>query len=79
MDRLTRLQAVRDRLADAIAECESARDLAGLSKEYRQTLAEIDSLESGRKEVNRVDEIAQRRAASRPTGAKAAGGADSVG
>ena len=78
MDRLTRLQDTRDRLADAIKDCDSARDLAGLSREYRQCLAEIELLEPSNKEVSRVDEIARRRAA-RSTGTPDQGDADGTG
>lgn len=74
MNRLTRLQATRDRLADALAQCDSDRDLAGLSREYRMVLAEIDALQPGREEVSTVDEIARRRAA-RSAGAEDPGGA----
>ena len=60
--RLDRLIATRDRLVAALAECESSRDLPALSREYRQTLAEIDSLhtEDG---LDVVDQLAKRRTA----------------
>ncbi len=41
--RLPRLIDTRDRLQAAIAACKSPRDLPALSREYRMTLAEIDS------------------------------------
>ena len=60
--RADRLTAVRDRLAAALADCESSRDLPGLSREYRHVMAEIDSLhtEDG---LDVVDQLAKRRTA----------------
>jgi len=40
-DRVARLVEVRDALAQAIADCESKRDLAALSREYRAVMAEL--------------------------------------
>lgn len=56
------LIALRDQLADAIADQPGARDLASLSKQLREVLEEIDEL-SGGKEVSHADELRQRRAA----------------
>jgi len=65
-DRVARLVAVRDALATAIAECESKRDLAALSREYRAVLAELESLAPQKEKQSRgVDEIGRRRAARR--------------
>lgn len=60
-DRIFRLWATRDRLNTALNECESARDLAALSREYRLTLAELDELAPTAEEVSAVDEISERR------------------
>lgn len=69
-DRLSTLVAMRARLAAAIDQCESMRDLAALSREYRAVLAEIAVLEPPKRVGDAVDEIAQRRAARRPGAAK---------
>ena len=45
MNRLERLIDLRDRLAASISTCESNRDLAALSRQYRETLKEIEELE----------------------------------
>lgn len=64
--RAARLITVRDQLAAAITECDSKRDLAALSREYRAVLTELDALQPVQKEVTRgVDEIGRRRAARR--------------
>ena len=65
-DRVARLVAVRDAIEKAIAECESKRDLAALSREYRAVLAELESLAPVKEKRSRgVDEIGRRRAARR--------------
>lgn len=55
-DRLTRLLALRDKLEEAINECDSKRDLAALSRQYRETLKEIEEIEGAEDET---DEIAK--------------------
>jgi hypothetical protein len=72
VDRLTRLTDTRDRLAEAIAGCDSNRDLAALSREYRQVLAELDAVQPV-KEVDLADELNKRRAAKRKSVAKGSG------
>lgn len=62
-DRIFRLRATRDRLNAALDQCESARDLAALSREYRLTLAELDELTPTSEEASAVDEISERRTA----------------
>lgn len=59
-DRAARLIAVRELLEAAIAGCESARDLPGLSREYRLVLAEIDATHTPT-EADIVDQLAARR------------------
>ena len=46
-DRLLALKELRDILAANIVACESPRDLAALSRQYRETLREIAELEGG--------------------------------
>lgn len=63
-DRLAALRCLRDRLADEIEQCESSRDVAALSRQLRDTLAEIDALGTGAvrtKEDQLADELARRR------------------
>lgn len=54
-DRLEQLKQLSKILANAIDTCESMRDMAALSRQYRETLREIDALENG-EDAN--DEIA---------------------
>ena len=67
--RIDRLNELRDTLESSIANCESLRDLAALSREYRAVMAEIDQLRPAEKKGDAVDEIAQRRAARRSSAA----------
>lgn len=46
-DRLEQLKQLAKILAENIDMCDSMRDLASLSRQYRETLAEIDVLENG--------------------------------
>jgi len=59
--RLDRLIATRDKLAIALADDPSQRDLPALSREYRMVLAEIDSLNTKDDEADVVDQLAARR------------------
>ena len=61
--RLDRLIATRDKLAIALADDPSQRDLPALSREYRMVLAEIDSLNTKDDEADVVDQLAARRGA----------------
>ena len=67
--RLDRLNTLRDTIEVSIANCESLRDLASLSREYRAVMAEIEQLRPAEKKGDAVDEIAQRRAARRSSAA----------
>lgn len=79
-DRVTRLVAVRDALETAIAVCESKRDLAALSREYRAVLAELETLApQEEKRSGGVDEIGRRRAAKRRARAADSGDTGSAG
>ncbi len=65
-DRLAALRCLRDRLAAEIEQCASSRDVAALSRQFRDTLAEIDVLGTGvarTKEDEIADELARRRSA----------------
>jgi len=61
-DRLKALQALRDVIAERIAESESARDVAALSGQLTQILKQIEELDknAGAK-MSKVDELASRR------------------
>lgn len=67
--RLERLVALRDRLETAIDECESMRDLAALSRQYRETLREIEELDGGNRSVDEIGEILAMRDAHGEPGA----------
>ena len=57
MDRLDRLIELRDILDAAISECDSKRDLAALSRQYRETLKEIEQIEGGEQANDEIGEI----------------------
>jgi hypothetical protein len=59
--RLDRLIATRDKLAVALADDPSQRDLPALSREYRMVLAEIDSINGKDGEPDVVDQLTARR------------------
>lgn len=61
IDRLEALKALADTLADAINSCESMRDMASLSRQYRETVREIDLIEGGDSDENEVALIIRRR------------------
>lgn len=46
-ERVESLKELADILAQSIEECDSKRDLAALSRQYRDTLREIDEIEGG--------------------------------
>lgn len=46
-DRLEMLKNLAAILASEIDECESARDLAALARQYRETIREVDAIENG--------------------------------
>ena len=43
-DRRKTLEALRDKLAASIQDCESGRDVAALSKRLMEVMAELDSM-----------------------------------
>jgi hypothetical protein len=64
-DRLDTLRALRDRLAREIHQSGSARDVAALSRQLRETLAEVDRLGAKTtitQEDTTFDELSRRRA-----------------
>lgn len=46
-DRLEMLKNLAAILAAEIDSCESARDLAALARQYRETIREVDAIENG--------------------------------
>lgn len=72
-NRVDALIALRDTIAVSIENCESLRDLASLSREYRAVMAELADLAPPEKKGDAIDEIAQRRAARRSTSTKSTG------
>lgn len=59
--RLVQLRALLEQLAAAIDEQPGARDLASLSKQYRETLAEIEGIEGTADDGDEISEILQSR------------------
>ena len=68
-NRLTRLKELRDRLEAAIEECESMRDLAAISKQYRETIREIEEIEGIDKEDDEIEDLIAEREADGKSGA----------
>ena len=56
-DRLNRLVALRNKLSDAIDECDSKRDLAALARQYRETLKEIEEIEGTGNDESEIDKL----------------------
>jgi hypothetical protein len=71
-DRRASLEALRDVLAETIADAEPS-NVASLAKQLRETLAELDGLEGG-EEDDAVDELAARRPGSSEVPARTARG-----
>lgn len=69
MSRLDRLIELRDVLEAAITECDSKRDLAALSKQYRETLKDIEEIEGTVQDGDEISEILAERAADGKSGA----------
>ena len=55
--RLDQLKNLAEILADKINDDPGARDLAGLSKQYRETLKEIEELEGSDGSEDEIDSI----------------------
>ena len=69
MSRLDRLIGLRDILEAAISECDSKRDLAALSRQYRETLKDIEEIEGGAGQDDEIGEILGSREADGKPGA----------
>ena len=67
-DRLTQLKALLEVLAAEIDEKPGARDLAQLSKQYRETLKEIEEIEGAEPKNDEISEILAERAAAGKSG-----------
>lgn len=67
--RLEQLKELLRILADEIDERPGARDLAQLSRQYRETLKEIEEIEGAEQNDDDISEILSERAASGKTGA----------
>lgn len=66
-DELATLEALRDRLADEIDNCESKREVQGLAAELARTLKRITDIKAQKPtSSSAVDEIAARRARRKP-------------
>lgn len=57
LGRLEQLIELRDILAASIDGCDSMRDLASLSRQYRETIREIESIESGEDDGDEIASI----------------------
>jgi hypothetical protein len=62
-DRFQRLCWLRDLLTAAVAGSESARDLAALSRQLTDVLAQIDEIAPAKPKGTPLDELEARRAA----------------
>lgn len=69
-DRIKQLESLLEILAEAIDEKPGARDLSQLSKQYRETLYEIEVIKESGEQDDEIGEIMSRR--------KADGKSDSV-
>ena len=67
-DRLSQLKALLEVLAAEIDEKPGARDLAQLSKQYRETLKEIEEIEGAEPKNDEISEILAERAAAGKSG-----------
>lgn len=61
-DRIRTLEALRDRLAVEIDQCNSARDVAALSARLQAVLAELDTIAPPISGLTPLDELRLRRA-----------------
>ena len=67
--RLAQLKALLEVLAASIDDKPGARDLAQLSKQYRETLREIEEMEGTAKDNDEIGELLAERAADGKPGA----------
>lgn len=59
--RLEQLKTLRSILAEAIDGCNSMRDLASLSRQYRETIREIEEIEGTHADVDEIGDILDAR------------------
>lgn len=59
--RLLQLKKLRDILASSIDKCDSMRDLASLSRQYRETIKEIEDIEGVNDDVDEIQKILNKR------------------
>lgn len=67
--RLEQLRELLEILADEIDQRPGARDLAQLSRQYRETLKEIEEIEGAQTNDDDISEILSERAAAGKSGA----------
>ena len=67
--RLEQLRELLEILADEIDQRPGARDLAQLSRQYRETLKEIEEIEGAQANDDDISEILSERAAAGKSGA----------
>ena len=67
--RIEQLKALRGILADEIDKRPGARDLAQLSRQYRETIKEIEEIEGGANQNDEIGEILSGREADGKPGA----------
>lgn len=68
-NRLEQLKKLRDMLAKAIDKCESMRDLATLSRQYRETIREIEEIEGVENDGDEIGAILAARESDGKPGA----------
>lgn len=54
------LKALAERLSDEIDKCDDSRELAALSRQYRETMVKIDEIEGGPDDEDAVAAIINR-------------------
>jgi hypothetical protein len=74
-DQLQTLRDLRDLVARALVETDSARDVAALSRQMTDVLSRIEAVEKAapEKKGTALDELQNRRAARKPGAARLAG------
>lgn len=66
--RLEKLKALEAELRQAISSCET-KELAALSRQYRETLKEIDEIEGAETHGDEITELLSSRESARKPGA----------
>ena len=68
-DRLEKLKALADLLAEKMDEIKYVKDLAPLAKQYRETIKEIEEIEGADSKDDEIEELLQRRESNGAAGA----------